>query len=226
MLILSGFAGPIGATDLSPAYEQAKGQDLSVKEYTVSGVKVWGSYQSPDADKTLRSLKSNMNRLGASVSSDGLIGSVAVSRLNDIADRFITNTAPLKADGIASDTAQEIRKIARNGSAETVAKRGYVLNYYVKTLADTFGSASPTSGGGGGSSTSYPSNLPVPTGAEDLFPSSGATDTAIVPTTKKAPSWPYVIGGVAVAGGLAFIIWTVLGTKKSKNTVYRQANAW
>lgn len=217
MLMLSGMTRPLHA------HLGAVEPDLSVKEYVVSGVRVWASYQSPEADKVLRSIKANMNKLGAGVSTDGLIGPVAAERLVKIADKY-KPASGFPYAGTPEAAAMDLLALAKGGSS-VIAKRGIAVERLIKVLADKYGSsiatvpATPSTPTTTPSTPSYPTTAPV----EDLFPSSGELpDTTI----KPLPKWPYVIGGLAVAGGLAFIVWALMTPKKSKDTIYRDSSAW
>lgn len=128
--------------------------DLQVKKYS-SG---WASYQSPASNEALRGLQAELNRFGAGLSVDGVIGASTVAAVSRVANIYSGGS------GVYADIARNLAGIA-SGGAERVAVKGAYARYFVSVLADKYAagygptreqvataereSGSSSSGGGG-----------------------------------------------------------------------------
>lgn len=107
------------------------GADLPVKAYVVSGTTVWGSYQSPEANNILITLKQQINRFGAGLDVNGLIGPKTVDAIKHVV-ASITPSSPQWDKGVA------LAHMAAGGP-ESVAKQALVAWSYVKDIGDEYG---------------------------------------------------------------------------------------
>lgn len=108
-------------------------RDLQVKKYPNG----WASYQSPYSNEVLRGLQRELNRFGAGVAVDGVIGTGTVSAVRRVAETYRSSSYGTIAANLGT---------IAEGGAELVAKKGEYARYFLSLLADKFatGSSGPT----------------------------------------------------------------------------------
>lgn len=158
------------AADVKVAARAATFPDLSVKSYVVSGVTVWASYQSPSADAEIKRMKQEINRFGAGLDINGMVGPKTTSALKQIASRY---------SGAQDLIGAKVRELARiaDGGEEKVAKRAHEVWDFVYDMAEWYGylkkpavATSPKKGEGGKATIPPPppGTIPPPPGGGSM----------------------------------------------------------
>lgn len=137
---------------------ELSGGPLSVKAYKVSGVTVWGSYNSPETNQVLTLMKGQINRFGAKLDYNGLIGPKTVDAIKKINAQYPSQYSQL----LTTFTAGGPQMVALQGRSIWNAMARIANDAGLKTSAEggpsgggengpaTIAARPPSSSGGGG----------------------------------------------------------------------------
>jgi hypothetical protein len=186
--------------------------DLSVKSYVVSGVTVWASYQSPAADAAIKRMKQEINRFGAGLDVNGLVGPKTTSALKLITSRYSG------ASGLTGAKVRELASIAAGGE-QMVAKRASEVWSFVYDLAEQYGfikhpavAVAPKTGEGGGAQIPPPPAGTVP-------PPPGIASAGIMGILKSP------LGLAALAVGVVLVVRSMQGRGGSRGRKTKRVRA-
>lgn len=200
----SPFGQVIGANDPT----QDASARLSVREYTVSGQKVWASYQCAPCNDAIIRLKKRLNAFvgilhRSPVNVDGLIGDPTVALVQAIAAYALSHEVYLQGSLLRGFNTKQLLAERAHVASDLVRQTGELLGFDVdKVRNDQPTPPKPSSP----TPSPTPTTPTVPEAPIDIMP----YPTASTSIFASMPRWSWYAAGAILLGGLVtatVIVW-------------------
>lgn len=192
----SPFGQVVGAVD--PTTDASA--RLSVKEYIVSGQKVWASYQCAPCNEAIIRLKKRLNAFVGVLHRnplyvDGLIGDPAVALTQAVAAYALANQIFLQGSLLKGFTTKQLLAERAHVASDLVRQIGELLGFDV----DKVSQSNPPPPRTPSTTKPEPYQPPGPEAPTPITPYPTAPASSSIFASMPAWAW-YVAGGVAFAG--------------------------